>query len=384
MRLALHGGFGEKGRTSLGVDARGGRVLLDAGVMTSARGTPDYWPAIPPEALRALDAIVVTHAHEDHAGALGWCLANGFAGRILMSGAARAGCEDIVAAYDSPDAARKLRAARIEELPVGADAAEVGALRLSTGRSGHISGGLWCLVDDGSTRLLYCGDVVPASPVFAMDPLPDGDALILDASYGDDATSAPARAAEIAGWVRAHPQGSILPTPLFGRSLELFALLREHLALAPGMREALAAQIDAAEWLARGVADRLRSALARTPSCGTNEPLPRAAILCDDGMGMSGPSRELLEVAARNGHPVLLTGHVPDASPAHRLLESGAAQWIRLPTHPTLAQNLAIAAASRARLVLGHSCERDALARLARHLPRLDADAMTGAVLELD
>jgi Cft2 family RNA processing exonuclease len=32
MRLVLHGGFGEKGRTSVGVERDGYRLLLDAGV----------------------------------------------------------------------------------------------------------------------------------------------------------------------------------------------------------------------------------------------------------------------------------------------------------------------------------------------------------------
>ena len=46
MRLVLHGGFGEKGRTCLGVESAGYRLLLDAGVKTSARGSADYYPAI--------------------------------------------------------------------------------------------------------------------------------------------------------------------------------------------------------------------------------------------------------------------------------------------------------------------------------------------------
>ena len=78
MRLDLYGGFGEKGRTCLGVESAGFRVLLDAGVKTSAVGSPDYYPAIGPEELRSTDAIVLTHAHEDHVAALGWCLARRF------------------------------------------------------------------------------------------------------------------------------------------------------------------------------------------------------------------------------------------------------------------------------------------------------------------
>ena len=50
----LYGGFGEKGRTCLGVESAGYRVLLDAGVKTSARGGgDDYYPAISPPRSRA-------------------------------------------------------------------------------------------------------------------------------------------------------------------------------------------------------------------------------------------------------------------------------------------------------------------------------------------
>ena len=84
MRLTLYGGFAEKGRTCVGVETGGSNVLLDAGVKTSSPGR-DYYPAISAAALRATDAIVITHAHEDHVGALGWCIAGGFRGRIFIT-----------------------------------------------------------------------------------------------------------------------------------------------------------------------------------------------------------------------------------------------------------------------------------------------------------
>ena len=65
------------------------------------------------------------------------------------------------------------------------------------------------------------------------------------------------------------------------------------------------------------------------------------------------------------------------------MVEERHAAWIRLPTHPTLTENLAIAAASDASIVLGHSCDRALLARLTQHLPRLRADVATGDCVEL-
>jgi len=382
MRVTLHGGFGEKGRTCLRVAADGYEVLLDAGVKTSARGHADYYPAISDAELRAAAAIVVTHAHEDHVAALGKFLARGFAGRICMTGETREECASLLEGYGDPDDAAQLLQAKLESLPLGAGAAALGPFTVQTGRSGHIAGGVWCMLDDGRTRFGYCGDVAPASPVFAMDPMPACDALAIDASYGDDDVAYAARAAQVVAWVDAHPRGAVLPTPQYGRSLELFALLEGRAVLAPGMLDALAEQLHDGAWL-RESPGRIFRWLHDARAWEIGDPLPAAPILCHDGMGMHGPSRELLHAAERVGHPVLLTGHVPEGSPGERLRNAGLADWIRLPTHPTLHENVAIARATRARLVLGHSCDHAMLTRLAAHMPQLRVDAATGDSLEI-
>jgi Cft2 family RNA processing exonuclease len=381
MRLHLYGGFGEKGRTCLGVEVDGYRLLLDAGVKTSARGA-DYYPAISADELAATDAIVITHAHEDHVAALGWCIAGGFRGRLLMTTETGREVDLFLAAYADASHREVAREFAREDLAVGAPIA-LGPLQLIAGRSGHVSGGVWCVVADGHRTLGYCGDVVPASEVFAMDPLPRCDAVVLDASYGDDDVSAQRRANEVHDWVRTHDDGCVLPTPLSGRSAELLAIVPGPVALSEGMREALRLQIAGPAWLAGGAAERLSQRLALAVDWQTDSPLPRAALLCHDGMGIAGPSRAALEQAAADGHPVLFTGHLPAGSPGERMLAGGRATWLRLPTHPTLPENVAIVASSAPTTVLGHSCERSALEQLKRHIPRLRADLGTGDRVEL-
>jgi hypothetical protein len=382
MRLVLHGGFGEKGRTSLAIESAGTRLLLDAGVKTSATGEPDYYPAITPEALRETDAIVITHGHEDHVAALGWCIEHGFGGRIHMTAQTRREADESLAGYATPAQRDLVRAASIGPLPVNDGALRIGGLTVRTGRSGHIAGGVWCAVSDGRVQFAFCGDVVPASPVFAMDPLPACDAMALDASYGDDDVSAAERAAQVALWVGAHPDGCILPTPRFGRSAELLAVVPGTIALAPGMREALQAQVDDTAWLAADAARALPPRLA-TAIDWDGGPLPRAALLCHDAMGLAGPSRDILRRARAERIPTLFTGHLPAGSPGERMVADGAAAWTRLPTHPTLSENCALAGHAGARMLLGHSCEPSALARLARHLPALRSDLRTGDTVTL-
>jgi Cft2 family RNA processing exonuclease len=383
VRLDLYGGFGEKGRTCLGVASDGFRILLDAGVKTSAHGTDDYYPAIGRSDLRIVDAIVVTHAHEDHIGALGWCIAGGFRGRVLMTRECSLGSDAILASYASAAERGLVRSVVIEELPIGRNGLTLGPFRVSTGRSGHMSGSVWCTLDDGRARLAYCGDIVPSGRVFAVDPIPRADAIVIDASYGDDNATLPERSAKIASWIAAHPQGCVLPTPLHGRSAELLALIEGPLALAPGMRDALETQLHNDEWLNPGVAAGLAARLAASSDWHVGEALPRAALLCHDGMGMSGPSQAILAAAALKRHATLFTGHVPAGSPGERMLARGLASWIRLPTHPTLDENIALVASSAARTVIGHSCETSVLDALKPHVPTLDATLATGDRVDL-
>jgi Cft2 family RNA processing exonuclease len=382
MRLALYGGFGEKGRTCLGVEAAGYRVLLDAGVKTSARGTRDYYPDLRADDVAALDAIVITHAHEDHVAALGWCLAQGFRGRVLMTAETRREADASLASYATPAERALVQASAVEPLALG-DASRLGPLDVATGRAGHMGGSVWVTLAAGGTRLGYCGDMVPQSPVFATDAMPPVDTLVLDASYGDDDTPYATRAAAVRAWIAAHPGGCVLPTPRFGRSAELAAIVDTPLALAPGMRAALAAQRDGATWLRPGVAATLDARLRDAIDWRAGDALPRAALLCDDGMGLAGPSKAILADASARAHPTLFTGHLPDGSPGARMVEGRRADWIRLPTHPTLAENRALAAASGAARIIGHSCDAALLARIASRLPRLDASLRTGMRVDL-
>lgn len=382
MRIRIHGGVGEKGRTCIGVEHGTTRLLLDVGIDTSAPRGPGYYPAISPEQLAATQAIIVTHAHEDHVGALGWCLANGFSGRILMTAESAAEVDATLDAYASAAERALARAAPVEIIAAG-QPFRIDAISIATGRSGHVVGGVWCHLSAGGRRLGYCGDVVPASPVFAMDRMPASDLLLVDASYGDDRVSARERGLAVTRWLQAHAEGAVLPTPLSGRSVELLALIDTPIAIHPAMREPLAQQIAAAPWLAPGVAEMLAGKLSRAQLWREGDALPAAALLCHDGMGLSGPSAAALAQAGAARHPVLLTGHVPKGSPGAAMLAAGAAQWLRFPTHPTLPENAALAAANGAPVVLAHSCDRATARALAATIPGLNPEPRPGDIIEI-
>lgn len=382
MKIRVHGGVGEKGRACIGVEHGETRLLLDVGVDTSTPRGPGHFPAVSPEELARIDAIIVTHAHEDHVGALGWCLAQGFSGRILMTAEAAKEAEAMLAAYAPTEEQGLLRQATIEHVVPGHGFA-IGPIAIRTGRSGHVVGGFWCHLTAAGRSLGYCGDVVPASPVLAMDPLPPCDLLLLDGSYGNDDIPAAERATAIQDWLASHPQGALLPTPLSGRSIELIGLIDGPIAIHSSMRQALMLQAAASAWLKPGLAETLTVRIATALLWEDGQPLPDAALLCHDGMGLAGPSKAAMAQASRNGHPVLLTGHVPKGSPAHAMLDAGEAEWLRFPTHPTLLENAAIAAASGAARILAHSCDTATAVRLAAAILGLMADIGLGDAVEV-
>jgi len=378
MRLKLYGGFGGKG-VCVGLESARTRLVIDIGINTSAIGR-DYYPAITAEGLRRADALIVTHAHEDHVGGLGWCLAQGFAGRILMTPETRADTDACLASYAEPADRVRARDAAIATFAAG-ETLTIGDLTVRTGRNGHAVGGVWCAVEGEGHRVLHCGDIVPASAVFAYDTPPQSDVVLFDASYGHDDVPAAERAAAVVAWVAAHPQ-CLLPTPLAGRSLELTAILDRPLAIAAGMREGLAAQIADERWLWPGVKEKLARKLADAEDW-RGPGWPDRPLLAHDGMGLAGPSAEFLARASDDGHPVLLTGHLPAGSPADVMLAAGRAEWRRLPTHPTLGENIALLKAMKPRMSFGHSCALAELSPIAARVPSLVATAVNGQSFDL-
>ncbi|RUZ73224.1 MBL fold metallo-hydrolase [Mesorhizobium sp. M7A.F.Ca.US.006.01.1.1] len=377
MMLDLLGGFGEKGRTSLAVNSGNDRILLDVGIKVGASGA-DYYPALD-GSIADIDALFVSHAHEDHIGALSWLLSRGYAGPIFMTAETRDEAPATLAGYAEPEDFRRFPFPkdRVELFEPG-DTLNSGNLTIRTGRSGHVVGGVWFAVGDGESRVAYSADVVPDSNVFVMDTIPHCDLLVLDASYGADPVPGTARAREISQWVARHSDGCLLPTPLSGRSLELIAALPGPFAIHAGMRSSLEAQIGATAALLPGVSALLRRRLQEAADWTDADPLPSMPLLADDGMGEAGPSSRLLPRADHSGFPVLLSGHLPSGSPGDLLHKAGRADWVRMPTHPTLSGNVDIWEKAGRPAALGHSCTPDLLGDLQTHIPSLRTQCRTG------
>ena len=242
------------------IEHGGVRVLVDAGLFQGAKElrlrNRAPWP-IPPSSLAA---VVLTHAHVDHTGALPSLVRDGFQGRayctpatrdlagLLLPDSGRLQEEEARYAnrkgyskhapnaqplYSEADALAALP--RLSPVAYGEECTVAPGVAIRYRRAGHILGSAHVeLVLGGArpTRLLFSGDLGRyGAPILPdPEPAPGADYLVVESTYGGkrhpEASPAGALAAEVQ---RAHQTGGALVVPAFaiGRTQEILFTLRE-------------------------------------------------------------------------------------------------------------------------------------------------------------
>ena len=190
----------------------GRTILLDCGLFQGKRSESEQKNRRLPLPVREIDAIVLSHAHIDHAGRLPFLVAEGYAGSIWCTPATRDLCAIMLAdsahiqEKDAEFLARRRRehieplyamkdAVRAVELMLGIpyrrDVEVVPGVRLTFLDAGHILGSASVVLDieeDGTrTRLVFSGDVGRSGLPIIRDPRPPegADILILESTYGN-------------------------------------------------------------------------------------------------------------------------------------------------------------------------------------------------------
>ncbi|WP_242339979.1 MBL fold metallo-hydrolase RNA specificity domain-containing protein [Anaeromyxobacter sp. SG66] len=241
------------------VESGSARVLVDAGLFQGQKElrlrNRAPWP-VPPG---SIDAVVLTHAHLDHTGALPQLVRDGFRGLAHCTPATRdlAGLllpdsgrlQEEEARYanrkgyskHAPNAAPLYSEAdALAALPVlsplryGELREIVPGVRLRFRRAGHILGSALAeLVLDGPrpVRLLFSGDLGRYGAPILPDPEPGAaaDALVLESTYGGKRHPEVPAAAALAEEIRrsVHAGGAIvIPAFAIGRTQEVLFTLR--------------------------------------------------------------------------------------------------------------------------------------------------------------
>jgi metallo-beta-lactamase family protein len=363
------------------VESGSARVLVDAGLFQGAKElrlrNRAPWPVDP----AALDAMVLTHAHIDHTGALPLLHRGGFRGAVHCTPATRDLCGLLLPdsgrlqeeearyanrkgfskhaphaqpLYDEADALAVLPA--LEPLPYRQRREIAPGLTIRLLRAGHLLGSALVELEVAGPprrRILFSGDLGRYGAPILPDPDPGvpADALLVESTYGGrrhpEGDAAAALRAEV---LRAVQQGGALVVPAFaiGRTQEILFTLRalEQAAAIPELPVFvdspmavdatpihLAHREDHDDEMARRVAEGeepLRPAkltFARSPaqSKALNDVRGACVILSASGMATGG--RILHHLARRLPDPrttVLLVGYQA-AGTRGWSLQSGAA-----------------------------------------------------------
>lgn len=216
MKLSWFGAAGEVTGSCLAIETERAHLLVDAGLFQGNTLAPRRNRMPLPFEGRHLDAVVLTHAHLDHAGRLPLLARRGVKAPIFATGATLEMAEVLLqdaARIQESDLARRnrkhmRRGEPPEDLLYGVDDVEqvltqkramvygetrevAPGVTLRFHDAGHILGSasaVLSIAEGGATKTLVCsGDIgSPGSPiVLDPDPPQHGDLLILESTYGD-------------------------------------------------------------------------------------------------------------------------------------------------------------------------------------------------------
>ncbi len=228
------------GRAAVLVSSGNRAVLMDYGVNFSESDTPQL-----PEHVRPseVDAVLITHAHLDHVGAVPYLYTSSPHPLLVMNRLTKAVAEVLIKdfvkisgyylPFDESDWFRSVESVRY--LEVGEEA-EFGDLRVRSAHSGHIPGSQAYVVDLGSARVAYTGDVntVETRLVRGYDTTAtiSADVLVVEGTYADvdhpDRREVEKEFVEAVEEVVGRGGNVLVPCFSLGRSQEILSLLYER------------------------------------------------------------------------------------------------------------------------------------------------------------
>lgn len=216
MRLRFLGAAGEVTGSCHLLEVGEHRLLVDCGMYQGGRKSEARNAEPFPFDPATIDAVVLTHAHIDHAGRLSRLVEQGFRGTIHTHGAGKELARILLkdaAALAEKDAELHNRKRARQHLPPEAPVATLAGaeralaqmrglpydrmtqilpgVRLRLRDAGHILGAsiveLWLHEGDSERKLVFSGDLGHRGSLISPDPTPveDADLVVMESTYGD-------------------------------------------------------------------------------------------------------------------------------------------------------------------------------------------------------
>lgn len=379
------GGADEVGASSYLYELDGTRVLVDAGMRPKGAGEESL-PDLGALADSPPDAVVLTHAHLDHVGALPLVRrafpdvpiyaseATKRIAELVMADAAKVGRDQGAPLYDEEEAvetARAILTLRAHEQQRFPSYSGTTGPSVTSVPAGHIPGAVSLILEESSGRkVFHTGDVSNARTMTVeaahtpSSPTPV-DAVITESTYGD--VMLPSRKeqvrllAETVGDVIQSGGRVLIPTFALGRAQEILLILLSHqrsgvlpdfpiyldglvrpmttlydeLIEASEMPKALTNMVKNAKrspFFGEGDVRMVKSPQQRREVISSEEP---AVILASSGMLHAGPSVAYARQILTEQQSALLTvGFQDEESPGRRLRELARGDTLSLPHSP--------------------------------------------------
>ncbi len=321
------GGSGEEARNCFYVSSGERHFLLDCGVRREISSIERMYPALSKEIASSLDAVFLSHAHEDHCAALPYLFGLGYRGPVFCSSETMSLARDFMHKWVSYVKYKGGRLPFDEDnvdsldfQPLEPGDHEIAGIGVLAGRSAHMVGGLWYRLDIAGTTLLYTGDICVDALLLRADELPASDVLVADAAYAARTLDQGQQFAKILVSVKEtiDKKGTVLlPVPAQGRGIDLFLYLLHHgvpLMVEPSILKCYSLLKGKDEWIAPSPLWKAQDGFFQAET-ESGKSLDGFAILCPDGMMTSPVSVHYLEkIKGSYKNKVILSGHVAAGS----------------------------------------------------------------------
>lgn len=241
MKLTFLGAAGTVTGSKYLIEAGGLRILVDCGLFQGYKNLRLLnWQPLPVKP-KEIDAVVLTHAHLDHSGALPLLVREGYRGLVYTTRATYELCGLLLPdsghlqeadaefanrhkstkhqparpLYTEEDALRALKLFK----PIDFDEPmTLGPLQLRLRGAGHILGASSAELRHGEHTLLMSGDIGRPDDLMMRPPVPidHGDTLVIESTYGDRTHNDGDHAGELADVIRrTAARGGMVIVPAF-------------------------------------------------------------------------------------------------------------------------------------------------------------------------